>query len=250
MTATLRAIKKFPYEKFKVPDLTASLKGTGMTWGGNEPVKSGFEKFYNPHIQSILNLPTNWYSYESEYTNVGIPTKFVISSIEDAAKKGMYNTGVNLTTFDLSKGNRTVAVPIAESVRANTMKQIQQPMGGSIDWRNYGENLQICSLRYGAKVPKMIAANPGDSEGIRLTEMETKEMVFIQDIVCEKERGIVFVMLFETPKETYEDKGIEIEETFRIIKTSSYFAFRSEHEKSSKGIEREEGDDGFLFLQL
>jgi hypothetical protein len=267
MTTTLRAIKKLPFDNIKLPkvSLPASSSAPAMVWGGNSPAPKGFERFYNPHIQSVLTLPSHWFSYESEYTNGGIPTKLVISSVEDAAHDGVYNTGVALTCFDLSNllpassanaPKREHAFPIADMIRQKTMKQIQTPLGGSTDWRQYGDSLHICSLRYAAKVPKMFATRPGDSEGIRYQELAAKEMVFIQDIVCERERGIVFVMMFETPKQDFESanfqgsKDTSIEETFRTIKTSSYFAFRAESSKNSRGEMREMGDDGFVFLQL
>lgn len=247
MTATLRAIKKLPFEQIKLPDLALPI---GMKWGGNQPAKAGFEKFYNQHLQSILCLPTHWYTYESEYKNGGIPTKFVISSAEDPVKGGIYRTGVNFTMFDLSKGNRQHSQPIAEMIRDNALKKMQNKMGGTTEWQKLeNENLKMCSLRYSAHTPKMIAHRTGDSEGVHYHEVEQVEMAFIQDIVCEKDRGVVFVMTFEAPKVDFVNDPV-IEETFRTIKSSGYYAFRPEEEKNDRGEDREEGDDGFVFLQL
>lgn len=224
----LRPISKVPFQHVQLPkfDLPA-----GMTWGATEPLTSGYERFYNHSIRSLLNLPKTWHTYESELkVQDKVMARFVISSVEDPLAQGFFNSGVTLTLFE-PKDSKQVEF-IGESLRQNTLKEMSASMGGSTNWQHYGPDMSICSLRYAAKMPEI-------KFGSRTAKNE--EMVFIQDITLERRRGLVFLMKFETPKSLFSK---EMEETFRQIKTGGYFVVDQDLEDESKH------ENGFVFLQL
>lgn len=244
MSSLLRAVQKLPINRIQLPKLELP---PGYTWGGNQPVKKGFEQFYNPSIQSMLCLPTNWYTYESEYQmeENNLSVKSVLSSREDIQKLGYFNTGVTFTLFqpiDRGQGeeekrkkiHKAICSAVAEGLHENTLKEVHENLGGSTEWIEYGEQLQMSSLRYTSEVPEIAFASGGVAPA--------ENMLFIQDLAWEKERNFVFVMKFETPKKNFfsvhENSISSEEEIFKTIKTSGYFATGSNDEQ------------GLVFLQL
>jgi hypothetical protein len=226
----LRAVKKAPFAHIQFPKFDLP---PNMAWGATQPPRPGYEKFYAESIRSVLCLPTKWNTYESELkVRDKVVGRFLLSSAENPLEQGFFNTGVTYTLFEQSDPGQLKF--IAESIRQNTIKEMNDKMGGSTEWMKYGESMLICSFRYSSQVPEIKFANNKSSKG-------EAEMVFIQDIVLEQQRGIVFLMKFETPKVLFTK---EMEERFRTIKTSGFYVINQDPTKT------DQDDNGFVFLQL
>lgn len=227
----LRAVTKASFDHIRFPILPLP---PNMTWSGALPAKQGYEKFYAESISSVLCLPKHWHSYESEHVvNNRILAKFLLASVENTKELGYFNTGVTITIFEQSDAVQLQV--LAESLRQNTMKEVGSKLGGFTDWKMYGEHLLISSIRYTTQVPTMRLGNQ---------TVKAAEMLFIQDLILERQRGIVFLMKYETPKSLFTS---EMEETFRVIKTNGYFAVpQNTNETNQSGS----NGNGFVFLEL
>lgn len=225
----LSAVKKAPFHHIQFPKFQLP---PNMSWGAVQPPKAGYEKFYAESIRSVLCLPTKWNTYESELkVRDQVVGRFLLSSAENPLEQGFFNTGVTFTLFEHADPRQLKF--IAESIRQNTIKEMNEKMGGSTEWMKYGENMLTCSFRYSSKVPEIKLANNKTAKG--------EEMVFIQDIVIEESRGIVFLMKFETPKMLFSK---EMEEKFHTIKTSGFYVIHQDPANTDSD------DNGFIFLQL
>ena len=91
---------------------------------------------------------------------------------------------------------------------------------------------------------------------------KAQEMLFIQDIIIQTKRQLVFFMKLEVPRTAFTK---EVEQTFQTIKTCGYYALSKDTIVSSnvaataspgarEVTEKEEDDDekenGFVFLDL
>jgi hypothetical protein len=228
----LRAVKKLPFSHIQYPNFDLPRN---LTWGATQPLKSGYEKFYAESIRSVLCVPSHWHTFESDLK----VARSLFSSKENPLQRGYFNTGATFTLFD-NPDYRQLEF-IADSIRQTTIKEIGTKIGGSTDWLKYGDNMLVCSLRYSAKLPEMKIANSSEVA-------KAEEMLFIQDLVLDKSKKVVFLMKFETPKTNFTK---EMESTFEVMKTSSYFVINTQ---SNGDVKHENDDDekqnGFVFLQL
>ena len=173
----------------------------------------------------MLTLPVLWHGYEFEQDfGNGIKAQNIICGKEDVQKSGFFDTGVTISVMKTA-GN-SMAETLAEGLRHATLNEVQKRLGGSTEWLDYGENAKICSLRYVSQVPE-VQLHTG-------AIAPAKYMVFVQDLIFEKESGFVFRMKYESPEKLFEYS----KDTFTSIKTGSYFVLD------------DNGANGIAFLEL
>lgn len=170
----------------------------------------------------------------------GLTQQYVISGREDVTSLGYFNTGVTFYLF--SADTTELADKLAEGLRAATLKECRSKIGGSTSWLTYPD-FKAFSMRYSTAFPEMKAPNG--------QILKARDMTFIQDIVFSKDRKMVFVMKFETPSEQFND----CLDTFKIIKTSGYYAIDNDIDNDASiaatpTSSQKEAGPGLIFTEL